>query len=292
VVEYFPKFIYYCVNTMSKTETNTQVYNAAGSEPNIVDIGHVICVIHRRGVMAGAFSHDGKVISIHFKDYKRTFHVWMLDFFEHYFSNEPLLANKSVVRGIFVTSDKNMIVPDALYEERTSEQWFRKIHFIETDDAIKTYPVKEENARYMMAFPLSIHKLVDIHFENAGVYPLGLYQLTETVKYQNHLLCCVGTEEVAATLFVNKQLYWHQVFSYEKPDEIAYQLLAVCQEKGISPAAVNVQCTTTNGNSSASIAALNQYFPGMENRKAKDNHAWLPVINLLQGLYHITNYRQ
>ena len=188
--------------------------------------------------------------------------------------------------GVFISSDKNLIVPNELYSEDSAVTWLSRIHFIETNDVIYTYPLASESATYLLAAPVSTTELVKINFQHAEILPLSIYQFRSRHTSGYHMQLCLSSEQVCVTLHNDSQLLWHRVFGYTTAEEIAYVLNSYCRENSIDPAQLQLACTGLSASEFDRINELTQYFPEI---KAGDGSSiamiWDGAISLAQQLF-------
>jgi hypothetical protein len=270
---------------MVNYNTNEQVYNAKGDKSTASQIVFVICALVQRGLYIAGFSASKELLTIQYTGYNKNKPVWEIDFFEHIFNTDPILAKKDRVVGVFIGSDKNLIVPDELYDEDSAATWLSRIHFIETNDVIYTYPLADEKATYLLAAPVSITELVKINFQHAEVLPLAIYQFRGIHASGYQLQLCLSGEQVCITLHNSGQLLWHRVFGHTSAEEIAYVINNYCLENKIDPAQLNLACTGISATEFDRMNELTQYFPGL---KAGDGSSismiWDGAISLAQQL--------
>jgi len=264
----------------------TRVYNVHGDDLVLSKIADVICVLMQRGVLICGFNDQNIPVSIHYNEYKKNLPLWILDFFEHQFINDPLLSDAEKVKAVFIGDNRNLIIPEKLYIEDEATDWLSKIHFIEQEDIVEEYPLTEENAYYLMACSTGMRELIKIYFKKAVWRPLADYQFqNNTGKKNENLHCCITPEQVFATLYHGGKLQWHQVFDYETAEDIAYYLLLLCKETGIDATTLAIEPVATSPVVSDTLDTLSQFFPGVTASNAKNNTVWEPVIYLLQQLH-------
>jgi len=265
--------------------TNEQVYNAYEDESLSSLVFHVICIIMQRGLWVAGFSSTKELLTIHETSYNRNKPVWELDFFEHIIVQEPLFTAREKIKGVFICSDKNMVVPNDLYNEEDADNWIRHIHFIEPKDVIASYPLDAENAQYLLAVSVSITELIKINFKKALVLPLPIYHFNKTSKQGLSLQCCITNEQVCATLHNYSQLLWHKVFDYSCAEDIAYTIKLLCIENNISPSDISFNCNATSAAEYNVVNDLSQYFPGIRDGNGNPvNTRWDPAASLAQQL--------
>ena len=263
-----------------------QVYNISEDPSLFSRVDHVICILVQRGLLVAGFSNTKELLALNYTGCNKTKPVWELSFFEHLFMQEPLLAVKEKIKGVFVLGNKNLIVPEALYEKKQAENWLRNIHFIERGDVINTYPLKETKASYLLALPVHITELIRINFKKAITLPLPFYQFGNISKQGAYAQCCITAEQVTATLHNNGQLLWHQVFDYAAAEDIAYTIMQVCTGNNIPQSGLSLRCNAISATEYSIINGLSQYFPGITpGNGGKFTNRWDGAIQLANQLF-------
>jgi hypothetical protein len=202
-------------------------------------------------------------------------------------NSEILLAGKEKIKGVFIGTDKNLVVPAELYEKRDARNWLKEIHFIEEGDNISSTRLDGEQASYVMAVPVKITELVKINFKKSVTLPLPVYQFRDLhVKQGLSLQCCMSQEQTCATLHNNGLLLWHKVFGHGCAEDIAYETGHACREHGLQMQDATLLCNAVSAAEYDTIAELSRYFPGT---KAGNGNAiksrWDAAISLAQQLY-------
>ncbi len=162
--------------------TNQQVYNVHGGDTLAGQVDRVICVLLPRALIVAGFSDRGDLLMIRYSDYKKSLPAWILDFFEHQFIDEPLLSQPAKVNSVFIASDKSFLVPEVLYNEATAEKWMKKIHFVEGNEVVSTYQLREDRANYLYSWPAAIKSLITRYFPKSKTYPFASYQFYRPYK--------------------------------------------------------------------------------------------------------------
>ncbi len=265
--------------------TNEQVYNLHEDESLSSQVAQVICILLQRGMLTAGFTADKELLMLHYSGYNNHKPVWELDFFEHIFLQEPLLAAKEKVKGVFVLSDKNLVIPNDLYDENEAGNWLGHVHFIEPNDVILSYSLDDDNAQYLFAVPLSITELVKINFKKAALLPFPVYCFKNTNKQGLYLQCCITGEQLCATLHNYSQLLWHRIFEYSSAEDIAFSINQLCIENHISSSDVSFNCNATSAAEYDTLNELSQYFPTIKNGSGATIHTrWDGAICLAQQL--------
>lgn len=267
---------------------NYHVYNVHEGETLISQVEKVICILLPRGLIVGGFSDHGDLLMVRYGDYNRSLPVWILDFFEHRFIDEPLLSGPDKVVATFIASDKYLVVPETLYEEASAVKWINELFFIEANEVLSVHRLHDDKARYMYAWPATIKNLVGRYFPSSKIMPLSTFQFYKPYKADSLLQCCITPEQAYATLYKNRELQWHQVFNYESGEDIAYQIHQLCKQQQISIDSLELKCTVAYRGLNFVLNDMAQYFPNIKDgdvNVVSSNGQWAPTINLLQQLF-------
>jgi hypothetical protein len=268
--------------------TNHFAYNIHEGEALMGQVSRIICIILPRSFVIAGFSDRGDLLMIRYKEYDKTLTTWILDFYEHHFIDEPLLSRPDMVVATFIGTDKYLLAPAALYEESAAERWMRSLFFIEDNDIITSHPLREDKAQYVYALPGTIRGLVNRYFPNSKLLPLPVYQFHHHHKADNAIHCCITPEQAYATFYKDKQLAWHQVFSYQTGEDIAYQLKLVCKEHKIDSDDVDLEYALVHSGLTDVLTTFSSYFKNVRQSDTgmmSTNREWMPAISLLQRLY-------
>ena len=269
---------------MINYNTNEQVYNVRENEALLPQVSSVVCVLVQRGLFIAGFNAVNELLTIQYSGYNRNRPVWELDFYEHIFSNEDILADKNKVKGVFINSDKNIIVPEELYTENDAKSWLKRVHYVEHSDAVTDYALHDEPATFVHAVPVNIAELVKIHFKSAVILPLSVYQLRNPNKRPVSMQLCLSNEQVCVSVHRGGRLQWHKVFGGSSAEDIAYQLNLYCKQNNIDTSGLYVTCTAFSAAEYDRINDLTQYFPGIVTGNGAINGIWHPAISLSQQL--------
>lgn len=263
-----------------------QVYNAQDDDGMMSRLATVICVLVQRGMLVAGFNVTKELLTIHYTGYNKNKPVWEINFFEHMFVQEPLLAARDKVKGVFICSNKNLIIPDALYDENEARNWLKHIYYVEQKDVIESYSLEEDKARYLQCIPMNITELVKINFRKAVTMPLAAYHFgNSTTRQSLYLQCCVTAEQVCATLHNYSQLLWHRVFDYTSAEDIAFEIRHLCMENNISPSKISLRCNSISATEYGIINELSAYFPGLRAGNGRSiNGQWDGAVYLAQQL--------
>jgi len=270
---------------MAIENTYEQVYNIKEDEGLPARVALVVCVLLQRGLFIAGFSITKELLTIHYSGYNANRPVWDIGFFEQVFASEPLLTTREKIKGVFVSSSKNMVVPDELYGEAEAKSWLKRLFYIEARDLINILQLENDKARYVYATPVDVAELIKINFKKALLLPLAAYHFDTDQVQSLHLQCCISSEQVVATLHNYSQLLWHKAFDYSCAEDIAYEIRHLCKENYIDAAKLNVACNAFSAAEYDVINELTQYFPGIKAGNGRTLHAqWDPAIFLAAQL--------
>jgi len=276
------------MSELTNTSLSQQSYNIHAGDNLITQVSKVICILMPRGLMVSGYSDRGDLLMIRYSDYKKSLPAWILDFFEHQFINEPLLSISNKIAAVFIASDKGLVVPNLLYDQVSAEKWMKKIHFVEGNEIISVHTLHEDRANYLFAWPAAMNSLMVRYFPKAKILPLAAYQFYKPYKTENALNCCITNDQAFATLYVNRALYWHQVFNYQTAEDIAYHIKLLCNQHKIDADTLSIQVTATSKTPVETINELMQFFPNLKEGSgsvASGDKNFTSTIYLLQQLY-------
>jgi hypothetical protein len=269
----------------NNNNTYEQVYNVAEDESLLSRVVIVICTLVPRGLIIAGYTANKELLTIHTITYNKNQPVWALDFYEHLFANEPLLAGRDKVKAVFICTNKQLVVPDDLYDETEAKKWLKHIHFIEATDVITSYHLPSDTANYLFATPVNITELIKINFKKAALMPLAAYQFNNLQQKSLFMQCCITNEQASITLYNYTQLLWHRIMDYTCAEDIAFEIKHMCVEANISPAKVSLVCNTISAAEFPVLTQLSQYIPGIKNGKGNSiGGKWDAAISLAQQL--------
>jgi hypothetical protein len=267
---------------------NYHSYNATNSDTLIDQVTKVVSVLLPRGLLVGGFNEQGELQMIRYGDYNRTLPTWILDFYEHRFVDEILLSKPNLVIATYIASDKYLVIPEAVYEESAAMKWMNNVFFVEGNEVLSVQRLPEDKAKYVYAYPATIKSLVGRHFLNSKLVPLAAYQFYKPYRSDNAIHCCITAEHAIATFYKNRILHWHQVFEYEKGDDIAYRIKQLCRQEGLDSETLDITCSVTYRGLNPVLNEVAQYFPSMRENDSNTplaSRQWAGTISLLQQLY-------
>jgi len=262
-----------------------QVFNIEEDETLLSRVEVVICILMQRGLFIAGFDGSKALLTIHYTGLSKSKQVWDLDFFEQLFANEQLLTMREKVKAVFISSDKNIIVPEDLYDESAAKKWLNRIHYVEQNELVTAYSLHSDKAKYVVATPVNITELVKINFKKANISPLPIYNFLGGRQQSLYLQCCISSEQVSATLHNYSQLMWHKVFTYTNAEDIAFEMKHLCMENNISPSKLNIVINAISAAEYDVINDLSQYYPGLKSGDGTTIQSrWQPAISLAKQL--------
>lgn len=276
------------MSDVANSSLTQQVYKVHNGEGLIAQVARVIFVLTPRSICTAGFSERGDLLMISHNDYKKSLSPWILDFFEHEFINETLLSSPHKVVAAFIATDKSMLIPEVLFKEQEASNWLKQLYFVERNEIMSTYQVKDDKAQYVYSWPAAIKSLIFRYFTKARILPFASYQFYKPFKSESSLQCSITGDEVYATLYKNRALHWHQVFAYQNAEDIAYHIKNVCNQYNINADELTIQCTTSNRSLSGTVTELSQYFNDLKDGSGNvpsNDRSWTGTIYLLQQLY-------
>ena len=263
-------------------------YRANEHDTVLSEVCDIYCVLMPRALLIAGFSEDGQVVLVRYNSYAATDPPWVPGFFEHEFITEKLLGVPQQVKALFIGSCEELIIPNALYEERAARTWMESLQAICPDDVLYSHTLESADARYTFAVPARIDKLLHRYFGHTHIIPVAAYQFYKPNASAKYLLQCFITQDtVIATLHSGGKLLWHQQFGYSTIEDIAWQAAHLCRELHIQRIDLRLECTLLSEDRYELIPELERFFPKIKwySNDSIDKGPWTPVLYLLQQLY-------
>lgn len=226
----------------TNNNTNQQVYNVREDERLLTDVAHVVCVLMQRGLWIAGYDSNKQLLTIHFNSASNNKAIWQIDFFEHLFGNEPLLSAKDKIRAVFISSGRDIIVPDDLFSEAEATSWLKKVHFLERTDEVIVTKLWGENAHHVMAVPNTIPALIKINFTNAAILPFPMHHFNDRGQGKLKVHCAVLPAQAYITVHNNSQLLWHQLVDYIGAEDIVFHIKNFLRQNDIESDNITVIC--------------------------------------------------
>lgn len=276
------------MSEITNSPLNEQIYKLHTGENLLSQIAKVIIVLMPRGITVAGFSDRGDLLMIKNNEYKKTLPQWIIDFYEHQFLNDQMLSAPHKVTSVFVATEKTLLTPEILYKPHDAEAWLKKLHYVESNEILTTHHLREDKAYYLYAWPSAIKSLINRYFTKSKILPFATYQFYKPFKAECSMQISLTADKAFATLYKNRELFWHQVFSYKSSEDIVYQIRHVANEFAIDPMTMAIQCTVANKNLANHITDMLQFFPGLKDGTGTvvtNERTWVSNIYLIQQLY-------
>lgn len=273
---------------ITNSPSNEQIYKLNNDDNLISQIAKIVIVLMPRAVSVAGFGSRGDLLMLKNNEYKKALPQWIIDFYEHQFLNDQMLSAPHKVTSVFVAGDKNLLVPETLYKPHDAEAWLKKMHFVESNEVVNTHHLREDKAYYLYAWPSAIKSLVNRYFTKTKILPFSAYQFYKPFKAECAMQLSLTSDKVYATLYKNRELHWHQVFSYKSSEDVVYQLKHAAKEYDVDTATMNIQCTVANKNLTEHVKEMLQFFPGLKDGTGtvvSSERSWMSNIYLIQQLY-------
>jgi hypothetical protein len=269
---------------INNKNTNQQVYNVREDEQLLSQIAHVTCLLMQRGLWIAGYNDNKELLTIHFNSHSNNKPVWEIDFFEHLFGNEPLLAAKDKVKAVFICSGRDMVVPNELYNNAEATAWLKKVHFVENTDEVIVTPLQNEKAQHLMAVPNTIPALIKINFRNAAILPFPMHHFSNSGGGDLKVHCAILPAQAYVTVHNNNQLLWYQLFDYTVSDDIAYNIKHFLRENNIESEGIAIICDATTRAEFEILRDLQRYFYCTTADSGKISARWDASISLANQL--------
>lgn len=260
-------------------------YNAHNGNDLLSQVDKVICLISQNSFISAGLHPSGAVLTVHCSSL--TTANWQCSFIEHEFMNDPLLAEPSLIKQIFVAADKHIVIPNSLLEQtEIATAWLQKIYFCEANERSSIAYCTQSAETIAYAYPKEIDTLCARYTSNIPILPISLIQLQYGATAESLLQCTISDHTAFACIHSNQKLQWHQSFNFENAADVIYQLAAACQQLNLDIQTLPLHIIATSPNQITRDLA--HYLPNMSEQQANmASHAaaeWASTILLFQQL--------
>jgi len=261
------------------TSSTNKVYIANNDSALIAGVTKAVCVLTPGSLAIAGFNSKNELIVI--DQYDNDSGKWNNDFLENKFQNKSLENLLRSCTATFITNDKSLVVPKALYNESEAVKWMNQFDLITKDEVIYTHPLKDK-AYYLFTIPADVRELLIKYLPKAKVLPLAAYQFHKQAKADAFVACCIAKELAYFTVYKNNNLQLHKIFSYQNAEDIAYAISLACKEAGFDANSATLEFAITDKDLQNVVVQLTQYFPDLY--WGLDNADWTSNIYLMQLL--------
>lgn len=167
---------------------------------------------------------------------------WDAIYIEYVFTNEPLFAGPEAFTHIWLTEERNILVPEQLYMKDYADEWIRKFHFLEKDEVLFNDDLKPA-LDAQMVFPVQekLKELLEMYMGDAKISTLSKMALRTPAPSAENLIEIINLPKTALlSLQENGKYILHQVCSYEKTEDILYKIAIILQEKDLRQDEINL----------------------------------------------------
>lgn len=157
---------------MTETPTIAPIWRYLAEEYTESDITDIHLIIWPGGVSVAGFLQDGNPIIIQtYLTREKPDAFWV----KHLCNQDILLKNHAKkVKRIWLSEERNLLIPNSIYEENHAESWLRKFHFLSPEDILLHFELdKLVNAKIIFPISESLKAFLTETFSKAIFLPLS-----------------------------------------------------------------------------------------------------------------------
>ena len=187
---------------------------------------------------------------------------------ESIFMNEPLVAGPQPVTRIWIADERNMIIPQHLFNEEAAAEWLGKFHFISQGESVQSTTLKQPiSIVYPIANDLSA--LLRKYFPEGKMNALSAVLLQQEISSENNTLDLVFLKEtIALTLRKKGKLISHQIEAYSDINNLIYKIASISKDYEIAQEELKVSlsgfCIEENATNELKAFYPKMTIPGSE----------------------------
>jgi len=157
---------------------------------------------------------------------------------QHLLAQHPILKNQAKkTRKIWLSEERNLLIPNSLYDNDYADSWIRKFHYLEPEEMLLHFDMPG-SVGAKIVFPVSeaLKLTLNDYFPGASFVPLSQMVFPSVNETANESIQMISLpREIIFSLNHNGHYIFHLTFPYDTPQNVIYKLALVLEEKGISP---------------------------------------------------------
>lgn len=158
---------------------------------------------------------------------------------------------------IFYNFKESLIVPDSFYTEANSKEMLDLVYGDLPGSRYFYEPVKEMQATNIYKVSSAVHDALTNRFFAASAMHSNSCILP---VFSEGLYCVVYNNYIKTILYKNGRLQLIQLYDYNTPADVAYQLLNICTQHQLSPAEITLTLSGFIDQQSNLYEELYRYF--------------------------------
>lgn len=157
---------------------------------------------------------------------------------QHLLAQHPILKDQAKkVRKVWLSEERNLLIPNSLYDNDYADNWIRKFHYLEPEEMLLHFDMPG-SVGAKIVFPVSeaLKLTLNDYFPEASFVPLSQMVFPPVEQSVNETIQMISLpREIIFSLNHNGHYIFHLTFPYDTPQNVIYKLALVLEEKGISP---------------------------------------------------------
>lgn len=155
---------------------------------------------------------------------------------------------------------ESVLIPDKFSNSLVNEQslyllYGEDLHAVKLNDHITAAGIINE-----YRVEENLKKIIDEFFPDAAIFHSTSLQI-EKLSNSTNLLCCIFFHNsIKVMLYSEGKLMLVQQFFYSNPEDVAYHLLNVCEQNGVSPSTIPLQLSGMINEQSKLYTGIYNYF--------------------------------
>ncbi len=217
--------------SLIKHEIPQPVQHFTMHDDPLTNIETLHLILWDKGLCIAGYDAQGHVLTA--KVYR--YAIWDIATIEAIFINEPLVAGPQPVTHIWIAEERNIIVPQHLYQAEAAAQWLRQFHFIEAGETVHATTIRQ-HLKATVVYPLSdkLQSLLRKYFAEGQIESIsGMILCQEATAEHDTADITFLDKKVVLTLRNNNRLISHQITEPGDISNLLYQIALICQEADI-----------------------------------------------------------
>lgn len=233
-------------------------YWQLNSENKQLIVDRVQLFLWAKGICLAGHQQDGKLVAAKAYAFDKVYDLTSLN---HIIMTEPLLADATLVKQVWMAVSRNIIYPQQVFERDSIDTWIRNIHFIEHDEELATSHASDLGVDIIYPKKAMVRELFTQYFPNRTskflIAPTSIaLQLPKTGKG----VVVIFLENTCSLSFFDNQTFVHNyIFEPRTMEDIVIEIGNYWQED-VAIRDIHIIATGISSHLDTHIAELSSYF--------------------------------
>ncbi len=223
-----------------KHELPEPAWQYATTDDHLFQIDQLQLILWSKGLCIAGYGTHGKVLTGKGFTWDK---AWDIASIESVLDNESLIAGPQPVTHVWIAEERQLIVPQPLFEPDAAENWLRDFHFIEPGETVlKDIGKHSFKANIIFPLPNNCLNVLKKYFDRIHIKSLSTALLASPAPEQEDSIqvACLG-QLALLSIYQKGELQSHQAFSFQAAEDVFYKIGCIALESALKLPGINAE---------------------------------------------------